>query len=236
MVVKSGRVEQSGTARPSSIVAGGPSAWAITWSGPFSEREADRCSTGGLEREGWGRRGKAHQSHHQGSRSDLRRTIDGRPEACQLRIWGQLAREVDDAKAGRGRRLGAKESEAGMAPAEVENRRAAVLGAARFVPVPIRLYVSQMALGQEVSGILHDLDSAGRHGQGEHESTDLGAPGRHRLPVYATAKVEDVMTSTIGSVAASTSSSRCRRSSRNRSRMADHPRGLMGRETPRGNG
>lgn len=60
-----------------------------------------------------------------------------------------------------------------MAPAEVEDRRAAVLGAARFVPVPIRLCMSQMALGQEVSGILHDLDSAWRHGQGKHESTDL---------------------------------------------------------------
>lgn len=68
-----------------------------------------------------------------------------------------------------------------MATAGVENRCTAVLGAGRLVPIPIGLYMSQMALGQEVSGVLHDLGRAWRHGQGERESTDLGEPDIHRL-------------------------------------------------------
>ncbi len=81
----------------------------------------------------------------------------------------------------RGRSCGAHKGEAGVATTSVEDQRAAVLGAGRFVPIPIGRDMSQMALEQEVSGILHELARAWRQGQDKHESTDLGAPSVHRL-------------------------------------------------------
>lgn len=60
--------------------------------------------------------------------------------------------------------MSAQKGKAGVATTEVENRRTAMLGTARLVPVPIGLYVSQMALGQEVAGVLQDLDRAWSHG------------------------------------------------------------------------
>ena len=60
--------------------------------------------------------------------------------------------------------MSANKGEAGVAPAVVEYRRTTVLGAGRLVPVPIGLHVSQMALRQEVSGVLHDLARTWSHG------------------------------------------------------------------------
>ncbi len=75
----------------------------------------------------------------------------------------------------------AEEGQARMAATDVKGRCTTVLWADGIVSIPTWGRMSQMALGHEMSGALQDLGSPGHHGQGQRESTDLGAPDIHRI-------------------------------------------------------
>ena len=72
-----------------------------------------------------------------------------------------------------------------MAAAGVEYRCATMLRSGGLMSVSIGLYMGQMALGQDVGGVLQNLTKSRQHNQDNRESTDLGQPEIHCHRVYA---------------------------------------------------